>query len=166
MEEKWSKLDAPNLIVVDVDEKCNGDYGGRVWTQYDRKPAVFHSLLGMIWIADHFFDEIQFPQRAEILRSFREETKKTVQGESVAGNKKRIVMRDISDNRGKEGTFIVQVKYRQNTTWQGQVIWAEENREEYFRSALELLLLMDNALESRKADDVQSAEDHHEEAAE
>lgn len=31
-------------------------------------------------------------------------------------------------------------------TWQGKVTWAEKNRSQYFRSALELLKLMDRAL--------------------
>ena len=34
----------------------------------------------------------------------------------------------------------------ENDTWQGKITWAEKNREQYFRSALELLKLMDRAL--------------------
>ena len=55
-------------------------------------------------------------------------------------------MKKVQESRGKKGTFIVQVQYRQNATWQGQVVWAEENRKEYFRSALELLKLIDSAM--------------------
>ena len=58
------------------------------------------------------------------------------------------VMSEIEKNRGDKGTFIVQVMYRQNATWQGQVIWAEQNKKVYFRSAMELLKLMDSALEN------------------
>ncbi len=43
-------------------------------------------------------------------------------------------------------TFIVKVEYLQHGTWQGQVIWAEENRHMRFRSALELIKLMDEAM--------------------
>ena len=48
-------------------------------------------------------------------------------------------------NRNK-GTFIVKVDYCQRNTWQGRVIWAEENKILRFRSALELIRLMDEAL--------------------
>ena len=48
----------------------------------------------------------------------------------------------------KKETFIVKVEYCQNETWQGQVIWAEENKTVRFRSALELMKLMDEAMES------------------
>ena len=51
----------------------------------------------------------------------------------------------------KKGTFIVKVEYCQNETWQGQVIWAEENRSVRFRSALELMKLMDEAMVSGAA---------------
>ena len=43
-------------------------------------------------------------------------------------------------------TFIVKVEFSQNSTWQGRVIWAEENRSVRFRSALELVKLMDEAI--------------------
>ena len=48
----------------------------------------------------------------------------------------------------KKGTFVVKIEVCQHGTWQGQVIWAEENRTERFRSALELLRLMDEAMAS------------------
>lgn len=56
-----------------------------------------------------------------------------------------------SDGR-KKGTFIVKVEYCQNETWQGQVVWADENRTERFRSMLELVKLMDGAMAKQKAE--------------
>ena len=29
--------------------------------------------------------------------------------------------------RGKKGTFVVHVRYKENATWQGEVVWAEKN---------------------------------------
>ncbi|KUJ24914.1 hypothetical protein AR437_03050 [Christensenella hongkongensis] len=46
---------------------------------------------------------------------------------------------------GKKATFIVQIQYRQNATWQGQVVWSEKNEKKKFRSALELIKLIDSA---------------------
>lgn len=48
------------------------------------------------------------------------------------------------------GTFVVHVQYYENATWQGEVVWAEKNKTEKFRSALELLKLIDSALEGYK----------------
>ncbi len=49
----------------------------------------------------------------------------------------------------KKGTFIVKVDYCENETWQGRVTWAEENKSEHFRSALELIKLIDGAMQGR-----------------
>ena len=47
-----------------------------------------------------------------------------------------------------KNTFMVKVEYYQHGTWQGQVIWAEENRLVRFRSALELVKLMEEVVGS------------------
>lgn len=48
---------------------------------------------------------------------------------------------------GKLATFYVHILFRQNASWQGTVFWSEGGQEERFRSALELALLLDSALE-------------------
>ncbi len=48
----------------------------------------------------------------------------------------------------QKNTFIVRVENRQNGTWQGKIIWADENRTEHFRSMLEMLKLMEEAMAS------------------
>ncbi len=59
-------------------------------------------------------------------------------------------MNELLEHSGDLGTFIINVKYRQNATWQGEIIWAEKNERMYFRSALELLKLIDGALDEGK----------------
>lgn len=46
-------------------------------------------------------------------------------------------------------TFIIKVMREQNDTWQGSITWAEENRTEYFRSVLEMVSLMNDAIEKK-----------------
>ncbi len=53
---------------------------------------------------------------------------------------------NIHGHDRKKGTFIVKVDYCDNGTWQGEVTWAEENKRERFRSMLELIKLMDEAM--------------------
>ena len=52
-----------------------------------------------------------------------------------------------TEQRSIGGTFIVEVCCRENASWQGKVTWADKGRSQYFRSALELLKLMDQALD-------------------
>ena len=49
-------------------------------------------------------------------------------------------------SRKNKGTFIVKVEDCQRGTWQGKVVWAEAETTEHFRSALELLQLLDEAI--------------------
>ena len=51
--------------------------------------------------------------------------------------------RDIGSSKG---TFEIAIKFTQNSTWQGQIHWVEKNKKQNFRSALEMLKLMDEAL--------------------
>lgn len=54
----------------------------------------------------------------------------------------------MKSNKGKKaGTFVVHIDYCENSTWQGEVLWAEQNERKKFRSTLELLKLIDSALE-------------------
>ena len=59
-------------------------------------------------------------------------------------------MKDFFEKRNRcKGTFIIKVENNSNDTWQGEVVWADENRSEKFRSALELFKFMNEAMESR-----------------
>lgn len=49
-----------------------------------------------------------------------------------------------------ENTFVVQIKATQAKTWQGSVLWVEKEKKETFRSALELMKLLDSALGEEK----------------
>ena len=45
-----------------------------------------------------------------------------------------------------KSTFIVKIDNQQKETWQGEIIWAEEDKRRRFRSCLEMLKLMDEAV--------------------
>jgi hypothetical protein len=66
---------------------------------------------------------------------------------------------ELKGRRAGQATFIVHVQYRQNATWQGQVTWAEKEKIQSFRSALELIKLMDSALDSQSKTGEENAED-------
>ncbi|MEG0765744.1 MAG: hypothetical protein RR281_03330 [Pseudoflavonifractor sp.] len=46
-------------------------------------------------------------------------------------------------------TFVVQILNTQNATWQGTITWTGSHRQEAFRSALELMHLIESALPPR-----------------
>lgn len=57
------------------------------------------------------------------------------------------------EDTGKKGqdkanTFIVNVRYRRNGTWQGTLSWMNGKKATEFRSALEMLRLMEETMEA------------------
>lgn len=62
---------------------------------------------------------------------------------------KRIILPrsfQVAVGNGSRATFVVRVLFRENATWQGTVTWKEKRRQVNFRSFMELLLLMYEAV--------------------
>ena len=57
-------------------------------------------------------------------------------------------MRKNNQNFNSNDTFIVRVERHQNQSWQGKVVWADENKTLRFRSSLELMRFMDEAMKT------------------
>ena len=47
-------------------------------------------------------------------------------------------------------TFVIEIKNNQHNTWQGTIKWIEENKQEPFRSALELIRLIDSTIKKEE----------------
>ena len=60
----------------------------------------------------------------------------------------------------KKQTFLVEIVDQQNASWQGSINWLNRNKKENFRSALEMIRLMDSALteSSSQQDDAKEEE--------
>ena len=142
-------LFAPNLINVCIDSVSEGNLEGQLWQPYDVRPQLFIGMTDMLLQMDELYNRWNYPQRAMDSRTFLKETVAT-QPLNIRKGDSRMNIQKIQDKRGQQGTFIVQVQYRQNATWQGQVLWAEKNKKEYFRSALELIRMIDNAVSEEK----------------
>ena len=50
------------------------------------------------------------------------------------------------DGKTKPNTFVIQILYRENDTWQGTVKWVDGKKELRFRSAMELIKIMEEAM--------------------
>lgn len=54
----------------------------------------------------------------------------------------------MKDASGKMNTFVVKIIQTQNKSWQGMITWADKNETQYFRSALELMHMIQEVVES------------------
>jgi len=104
-------------------------------------------MYGVVELIDNLCDEIDYPQQSTRLRLFspKEDSSKK---EKTRETEKVAKKSELLNQKGDMGTFIVHVQYRQNSTWQGQVTWVDKEQTQKFRSVLELLKLMDSALDT------------------
>lgn len=133
----------PNLINICVDRSVQGEIGGRIYHYYKETPQKFDNVVQLLRQMEGFYNSLHFPEASVMLRNFSEERKR----QTPRREQKQVLDREtVMAERGECATFYVYVQYRQNATWQGTVVWKEQEREEEFRSALELIILLDNAL--------------------
>ena len=71
--------------------------------------------------------------------------------------------REFSTN---ETAFLIRIFIRQNATWMGEIQWLEGEKKLYFRSMLEMITLMQKAMDINNAPQAEysfrSWEDRHE----
>ncbi len=55
--------------------------------------------------------------------------------------------KELLGQHGDMGTFVVRVQHRQHSSWQGRVTYLDKNQTVCFRSALELIKMIDGVLD-------------------
>jgi len=133
-------LYTPNFINICIDNINNGELSGRLYHCYGKEPRKFANILQFLEITDDFFDKLNFPQASTSARTFI-----SPQSPEDDNLEKTISPEEAAKNRGEKGTFFLNVKYRQNSSWQGIVSWLEGNVTQQFISVLELLKILSNS---------------------
>lgn len=97
---------------------------------------VFRSAIELLCQLEDLMDQARHPQRNEEPRVFQPVAQPAAgETRAAAGEKTPVI-----------ACFQLSVMFRQNATWQGSLFWAERGMEAHFRSVLELLNLINNAL--------------------
>ena len=154
MSDSKQMLFARNLICVCIDDNKDADYQGLIYHQYADEPISFNGIADMILEMENLFDEWDFPQRGLAERKFdkkKENHKRPVPETEDDKLKIEIIsdthgVRNVQNKKGKLGTFVIQVVFRQDASWQGHVIYQEDNEKLDFNSALELIKIIDRAV--------------------
>ena len=154
MSDSKQMLFARNLICVCIDDNQDADYQGLIYHQYADDPIRFNGIASMILEMENLFDEWDFPQRGLAERKFdkkKENHKRPVPETEDDKLKIEIIsdthgVRNVQNKKGKLGTFVIQVVFRQDASWQGHVIYQEDNEKLDFNSALELIKIIDRAV--------------------
>ena len=134
-------MTAPDLMCVCNDERGAAGSSGRLYHRYGKEPGLFQNEYQLLTLMEELMDRIGYPQASVEMRSYGKKNPETGRGEKPPA----VSAEEVAGQQGRCATFLVHVQYRQNATWQGEIFWAERQRLQTFRSALELLKLFDSA---------------------
>lgn len=103
----------------------------------EEKP--FYGMIQLILLLEALQDDLNYPEQGMRSRSFSKSDKldPPPPGDDPANTEPGVPAL---------ATFKTSVYFRQNASWQGSIFWEEEQSTANFRSVLELIKLIDDAL--------------------
>lgn len=112
---------------------------GAFFNPYYGAEMIFGNLTRLLLLMEDMMDRMDIPQASIRSRRFGK-------GPKLAESATMTQQLLPRPNQEAIATFEVKVLFRQGASWQGKLVWVEEDEERTFRSALELVKLLDSAL--------------------
>lgn len=138
-------------ISVGVYLFSGGQPSGTLRASGSEEALPFRGLMELMFTIECMLDSMNFPQAYFEYRSFSgkcaalaEKKRQNEVREYMEGMEKEF----MDDEKTPRSTFVVDVLFRQNATWQGTISWVDKKQTKRFRSSLELMKLIDEALET------------------
>lgn len=138
------------------------DCTGTIHNLYQERQERFTGLADAVLKMDAMMDALGTPQATQESRKFarteqtphRGGTRQQKQHRQRAQEKAKVVGQywqpDFLQSEDENvAVFFVRVRFRQHSSWQGDVNWRNDGQKVQFRSVLELLHLLQSALESQ-----------------
>ena len=141
MEQRILKDPVPNAYktsIVRVYSYDNKLFQGTLFNPFWGKEVPFYNMIQFLNLTEQLLNTMNYPQvsmRARSFQSARAQTKKRLVGVNAEWAHEAPI-----------ATFGVRILFRQNASWQGELSWHEGDQSQTFRSALELIHLMDSVL--------------------
>ena len=112
---------------------------GTFYNLYYGEEIAFGNLTRLLLLMEDMMDEMECPQASVRSRRF---------GAGRKNAERASIAEELLPKPDQEAiaTFTVKVLFRQGASWQGKLAWTEGKTEVAFRSALEMVKLMDSAL--------------------
>ena len=120
--------------VVCVDAYDSQVMSGRIYNTFC-EGICFHSTIDFLGQMEGLLNSMRCPQPFMTKRTLTEPAERPIPQPI-----------DLRSQEGACATFAVRVMFRQNASWQGSILWRDRMLESRFRSVLELVGLMDDAL--------------------
>jgi hypothetical protein len=113
---------------------------GVIINPYFENEVPFEGTIQFLKIIDELQDAINFPQKSMSTRKFGDDANHAHVLPQTSG-----AAQPSSEERAI-ASFKLSILFRHNASWQGSVIWLDKGMQSEFRSALELIFLIDSVL--------------------
>jgi len=123
------------ITQVCIDSYEDGVLTGRIYNSRLGEAGSFQSMVGFLKRVEQLLAIEDSPQPFNRVRTFRSIISHLPDADAIT--RPRV---------GKLATLELHILFRQNSSWQGSILWQEGKREQHFRSVLELIFLIDSAL--------------------
>lgn len=152
------------IFMLHMQCQPDGQWRGSIHNLYLEQPQTFVGLADAVLKMDGIMDGLDNPQAVTKPRSFLHPVRE-MQNDSVAQREayyqwlqeeKKTVRQywteaSLSPSRPDMVAFVIRVRFRQHSSWQGEVSWKQGKQKIPFRSVLELLHLLQSALQAQQA---------------
>ena len=123
---------------------------GSITNAFLNRTLYFRDVVQMAAILESLYDSLSIPQSSVSYRCFREPKRR--RNRQLHSMKAGGIVQEETEKKigaGEEkASFLVHVQFRQNATWQGTITWVNKGETQHFRSVLEMIRLMTEAVES------------------
>ena len=132
--------DEPRSILVCVDSYEDKLMSGRIVNMFLGDECRFNNLMQLLLIVEDMLSDSHYPQSFTGQRRFSKNRNEKKEPANPSGKP------SSAAPTGEVATFSLRILFRQHATWQGSLFWMEKDQSEDFRSVLEIIYLMDDAL--------------------
>lgn len=113
---------------------------------YLKNSIEFHGFTELILTMDQIMQDCHVPKYDVRYRTFYVRHQKITNQLEYKNIVSKIMEENLKTSflnlENKKNSFLVEIMYRQNYSWQGKITWIQKNRTRMFRSALEFLHIL------------------------
>lgn len=136
-----------SVATVHVSSYTDGILAGYVHNSYYDKTVPFTDGVQLLEAMEALFDTLSFPDRFEEYRRFggKQNGRRAATTSRITRESEQAMN---ESKREDKATFVIHVHFRRNATWQGTIQWVDQNKSQSFRSTLEMIRLIDEAMDT------------------
>lgn len=137
-------------MILYIESVTGMDLQGVMDNCYLDKPIPFNHIMEMIFMADSILDQFEYPKASVNYRSNKRKKQVTIPLDERLAYQRRVYnriqpMKSKLQHLGKRRHFVVKILFRQNASWQGELVVLENRKvisKTKYRSIYELVRLI------------------------